>query len=60
MAVVETEQVGALVEAATTEHRGLWRDAWRRLRQNKAALAGAAYVLLMLVITDALDPRMSR
>ena len=50
MAVVETEQVGALVEAARTEQRGLWRDAWRRLKQNPAALAGAAYVLIMLVI----------
>ena len=30
--------------------RGLWRDAWRRLKQNKAALTGAAYVLIMLVI----------
>jgi oligopeptide transport system permease protein len=50
MAVVETEQAGALVEAASTEQRGLWRDTWQRLKQNPAALAGAAYVLLMLVI----------
>lgn len=30
--------------------RGLWGDAWRRLRRSKAALIGMAYVVLMALI----------
>lgn len=30
--------------------RGLWSDAWRRLRKNKAAVAGLAYIGVMLVL----------
>jgi oligopeptide transport system permease protein len=39
--------------------RGLWRDAWRRLRRNHAALAGMAFVLLVAlcaVFADLLAP----
>ncbi|PLS77209.1 MAG: ABC transporter permease, partial [Chloroflexi bacterium] len=42
---------GALREEANqTKPRGLWSDAWRRLRRNKAALAGAAYIGLMALV----------
>lgn len=30
--------------------RGLWSDAWRRLRRNKAALIGLIYILIMFVV----------
>lgn len=50
MAVAETEQLGALRQASATKPRGLWSDAWRRLRRNKAALAGAAYIILMALV----------
>ncbi|MFO7167447.1 MAG: ABC transporter permease [Chloroflexota bacterium] len=39
--------------------RGLWSDAWRRLRQNKAAVVGAAVVLLLVLVAifaDVLAP----
>ncbi len=35
--------------------RGLWSDAWRRLRRNRAALAGGAF-LLWISLTAALAP----
>jgi len=44
---------GALARRASGRNlpaRGLWGDAWRRLRRNKAALIGAGYVALMAVI----------
>src|SRR5205823_6415209 len=37
----------------------LWKDAWRRLRRNKAALAGLAFIvflLLVAILADALAP----
>ncbi len=39
--------------------RGLWRDAWRRLRRNRAAVAGLAFVAVVVlgaVLADALAP----
>ena len=33
--------------------RGLWRDAWRQLRRNRAAMAGALVLLLLVVIAIA-------
>ncbi len=50
MAVAKTEPLGALRETSNTKPRGLWSDAWRRLRRNKAALVGAAYILLMALV----------
>ena len=29
--------------------RSLWADAWGRLKRNKAAVAGAAYLVLMTI-----------
>lgn len=40
----------SLRDAPDAKARGLWWDAWRRLRRNKAAIAGAIYVLLMVLI----------
>ena len=39
-----------LGSAAGAKPRGLWWDAWRRLRRNSAALIGAAYILFMFAI----------
>lgn len=52
MAVAPIEQLELLAEAATTgpRDRGLWRDAWRRLRKNKAAVAGAVFIVVMLLL----------
>lgn len=50
MTVAQTEQLGALRKAGKAKPRGLWWDAWRRLRRNKAALIGAAYVLFMMLV----------
>ena len=43
-------QLKSLRDAPDAKARGLWWDAWRRLRRNKAAVAGAVYVLLMVLI----------
>src|SRR4051812_43588407 len=54
-----------LTQSATlsTQHapagRGLWRDAWRRLRRNRAALAGLGFILLVTacaLLADLLAP----
>jgi oligopeptide transport system permease protein len=45
-----TRRIETLGGAAGAKPRGLWWDAWRRLRLNKAALVGAAYILLMLAV----------
>jgi oligopeptide transport system permease protein len=51
MTVAKTEQLGALrAEAAQSKPRGLWSDAWRRLKKNKAALAGMAYIGVLALI----------
>ena len=50
MAVAPMEQIEALAEPAAPSRRGLWWDAWHRLRENRAAVAGAVYILLMLVV----------
>jgi oligopeptide transport system permease protein len=46
----DSTRLATLGGAARTKPRGLWWDAWRRLRRNKAALVGAAYIALMIVI----------
>ena len=40
----------SLSGAARSKPRGLWWDAWRRLKRNRAALVGAAYIVVMLVV----------
>jgi oligopeptide transport system permease protein len=51
MATVERGQLAELQrEAAVTKSRGLWSDAWRRLKRNKMALAGGAYIILMVLV----------
>ena len=34
----------------TRTSRGLWRDAWRRLRRNKLAMAGLAFIAFVILI----------
>jgi ABC-type dipeptide/oligopeptide/nickel transport system permease subunit len=50
MAVVQMEPIGVLAGPAAPSRRGLWWDAWHRLRENRAALVGAVYILLMLAL----------
>ncbi len=52
MASNVTTSTGVLSATATATPRaatgrGLWRDAWQRLRRNRAALAGLAFILLV-------------
>ena len=46
----EAENIPARRGQARIRSRGLWWDAWRRLRRNKAAVAGLAFILLMFLI----------
>jgi peptide/nickel transport system permease protein len=41
----------ALAPAAVRQQRSLWRDAWRRFRRHKLALAGAFVYLLLVAMT---------
>lgn len=41
---------GPLAARAKPRSRGLWSDAWRRLRRNRAAVAGLAFILLMFLV----------
>jgi oligopeptide transport system permease protein len=34
----------------TRPSRGLWRDAWRRLRRNKMAIAGMFYLVFLFIV----------
>lgn len=42
-----------------SRRRGLWADAWRRLRRNRAAIA-AAVLLVTIVVASLLGPAVSR
>jgi oligopeptide transport system permease protein len=44
------DRPSALRGARQGPQRGLWWDAWRRLRRNTAALAGACYIVLMFAL----------
>ena len=48
----EAERVRAdgLAGRGAAKPRGLWSDAWRRLRRNRAAVAGLGFILLMVVV----------
>jgi oligopeptide transport system permease protein len=45
-----TRSVGLPVRRAGSERRGFWRDAWGRLRLNKAAMAGLVFILLLVTL----------
>ena len=54
------ESSGALTLAERRPGRGLWRDAWRRLRRNKMAMAGLVYLVLLAfvaVLAPAIAPQ---
>jgi oligopeptide transport system permease protein len=53
LVLTRTDQLDTLQRFARSKPRGLWWDAWRRLRRNAAALVGAIFILLMLVIAVA-------
>jgi oligopeptide transport system permease protein len=50
MTVAKTEPLGALREAAATKPRGLWSDAWRRLKRNRASMLGAGIIVLFVLV----------
>ena len=37
-------------EAEVAPSRTLWSDAWKRLKKNKLAMAGAIWIIFMLII----------
>ncbi|HET8524289.1 MAG TPA: ABC transporter permease [Thermomicrobiales bacterium] len=47
---VDAAAVDPLRRGMTMKPRGLWWDAWRRLRRNKAAVAGLIYLAIMFLI----------
>ena len=53
MVLIRTDRTDTLGGFARSKPRGLWWDAWRRLRRNTAALVGAFFILLMVVIAVA-------
>jgi peptide/nickel transport system permease protein len=57
-AVEESVQAARLEEEASG--RTLRADAWRRLRKNKLALAGLAWIILMILIAASADLWVSR
>jgi ABC-type dipeptide/oligopeptide/nickel transport system permease subunit len=40
----------AIVRPVIPEQANLWSDAWRRLRRNRLALAGAIYLVFLLIV----------
>jgi ABC-type dipeptide/oligopeptide/nickel transport system permease subunit len=53
LVLTRTDRPDSLGGFARSKPRGLWWDAWRRLRRNTAALIGAFFILLMLAIAVA-------
>jgi oligopeptide transport system permease protein len=43
-------ETGAGPLTQTRPSRGLWRDAWRRLRRNKMAIAGMCYLVFLFIV----------
>ncbi len=46
----EHHELGAAAELLQRKQRGLWSDAWRRLRKNKAATASVAFIVLICLL----------
>ncbi len=46
----EQQSVTALGDGLRAKQRGLWSDAWRRLRRNRAATTGAVFILIICVL----------
>ena len=45
-----SERLAGLAEGRPLKSRGLWSDAWRRLRRNRAAVAGGVIVIVLIVL----------
>jgi len=64
MAQTSTTSTGVVVRPAPTAAVGrppssLWKDAWRRLRRNRAAVAGLVFIgllVLVAIFADAIAP----
>jgi oligopeptide transport system permease protein len=48
--LTQAERIDRVELAGGTKTRGLWSDAWTRLRKNKAAVVGLAYIGIMLLV----------
>lgn len=49
-ALVQAEGTRPDLQERANPSRGLWSDAWRRLRKNKAAVVGLVYIGLMCLV----------
>ena len=49
-ALVHAETTALIEPERSKSSRGLWSDAWRRLRKNKAAVAGLIYIGIMILV----------
>jgi len=49
-ALSQAESAHPLTIGTSGRSRGLWSDAWRRLRKNKAAVIGLVYIAIMILI----------
>ncbi len=49
-ALLKAETAEPLANQKAEHPRGLWSDAWRRLRKNKAAVIGLIYIILMVLV----------
>jgi oligopeptide transport system permease protein len=48
--LAQAENASPLVQARGGRARGLWSDAWRRLRGNKAAVIGLGWIIVMFLV----------
>ena len=49
-ALLEAEGANPPAIGKPVRARGLWWDAWRRMRRNKAAVIGLAWILIMFLV----------
>lgn len=48
--VTTADRMDRAAAISTKRTRGLWSDAWRRVKRNRAAVVGLGYICLMIVI----------
>src|SRR5687768_17273435 len=57
MSTIETNLSGAVDRESAVllqrPPRSLWRDAWRRMRRNKMAMAGLVYITFLIIVAAA-------
>lgn len=50
MAAIEPTTVGQRTQSQARSPRGLWTDAWRRLRRNRLAMAASVYIAFLVAV----------